>query len=149
MILWTLMLPELPTILVGEDLMDSVDSEEDEVVEGEVVEDAAGPQVQIFFVNGDEKENFWRLWNFFFVLKNFKQNLTVKCFIFSLFELNFQADYFIIPCLQNRAYKGSVTLRIALGLKKLGFYKKKPQPIGFFWFCWVFGLFWMFQFKSI
>ena len=51
------MLPEPPTILVGEDLMDSVDSEEDEVVEGEVVEDAAGPQVQIFFVNGDEKEN--------------------------------------------------------------------------------------------
>lgn len=68
------MLPEPPTILVGEDLMDSVDSEEDEVVEGEVVEDAAGPQVQIFFVNGDEKENLWRLWNFIFVLKNFKLN---------------------------------------------------------------------------
>lgn len=48
------MLPEPPTIWVGEDLMDSEDSEEDEVVEGEVAEDAAGPQVLIFFVNRDE-----------------------------------------------------------------------------------------------
>ena len=63
--------------------MDSEDSEEDEVVEDEEVEDAAGPQVQIFFVTGDKKKIHEDGGKFFFVLKNFKQNYNVRFFIFS------------------------------------------------------------------